>query len=57
MVIDTDLITRALAHFYEIKEEKIAQEMTVGAGKKKSKRSNFESEKEVEERKRKNQKM
>lgn len=54
--MDSDLITRALAQFYQKKEEKIAHEMSLGQGKRK-KRSNFESEKETEDRKRKTQKL
>ena len=54
--MDSDLITKALAKFYNTKEEKLAHEMSLGQGRRK-KRSNFESEKETEERKRKTQKL
>lgn len=55
--IDPDLITSALAKFYTTKEDLITREMSYGAGKKKSKRSNFQTEKEVEEQKRKSEKI
>jgi len=55
--LDPDLLTKAPKKFYQVKEDKIAHELVAGQGKKKSKRSNFESEKETEERKRKQERI
>jgi dynein regulatory complex protein 1 len=55
--LDSNLITKALAKFYTEKEAMISHDMLMGTGRKKSKRSNFENEKEAEERKRKTEKI
>jgi len=54
--LDPDLITKALAHFYTRKEEEALKDVDFN-NKKKSKKSNFESEKDQEELKRKSQKL